>query len=205
MYKVFINNKTITFSKNLNNKLFDSENTEIHYFINKKYLINSINSFLNDAESDNLHIYSPKSDSIAFKNFSDDYKIVKAAGGIVQRNNKYLLIFRNGKWDLPKGKQSKGESIKDTALREIEEETKIDKLQIIKKLPDTYHTYLNGNIKILKKCYWFSLKTDSNLTPVPQLEEDITDVKWLSKPEIINLINNTYPSIAFLLKQHLKI
>lgn len=205
MYKVFINNKTISFSKNLNNNLFKLENTDIHNFINKKNLSSILTSFLANEEKENLYIYSPKNVSAAFRAFSDDFKIIRAAGGIVKKDNKYLLIFRNNKWDLPKGKQTKGENIEKTAIREIEEETKIDNLEIIKRLTDTYHTYISGDNRILKKCCWFSLKTNCNTPPQPQLEENITDAKWLDMSEIIEIINNTYPSIAYLLRQYLKL
>ncbi len=102
MYKVFINKKTITFGKNLNNKLFDNENADIQHFINKKNIHQVLNDFFENDEKENLYFYSPNSVNTAFKAFSEDFKILKAAGGIVQKNNKYLLIFRNNKWDLPR-------------------------------------------------------------------------------------------------------
>lgn len=201
MYKVFVNNKIITFSKNLNNNWFESEDTEIHQFINKKNLSLAVNEFMQNNLKANLFVYSPDNLSKAFEAFSSDYKIIKASGGIVQKDDKYLLIFRNNKWDLPKGKQSKGENIKETAIREIEEETNVNNLVIIKRLTDTYHIYTSEKYQILKKCYWFHLKTNSNSNPLPQTEENITDVKWLQINEIEHIIENTYPSIAYLLKK----
>lgn len=201
MYKVFVNNKIITFSKNLYNNWFESENTEIHQYINKKNLNLVVNEFLQNNLKTNLFVYSPMNLSKTFEAFSSDYKIIKASGGIVQKDDKYLFIYRNNNWDLPKGKQSKGENIKETAIREIEEETNINNLVLVKRLTDTYHIYTSENYRILKKCYWFHFKTYTNSNPLPQTEENITEVKWFKINEIDNIIDKTYPSIAYLLKK----
>ena len=89
--------------------------------------------------------------------FCSKYKVIEAAGGLVfNEKNKILMIFRNGKWDLPKGKIELGESIEDAAIREVEEECGIDNLKIDNKLINTYHTYNLNGFNILKKT-WFRL------------------------------------------------
>jgi ADP-ribose pyrophosphatase YjhB (NUDIX family) len=125
-------------------------------------------------------------DKEGFESFKKAFKTIHAGGGLA-RNSKgeYLLIFRWGKWDLPKGKLSKGETIESCALREVQEETDISNLKIVKELPETYHLYTDSKGKIiLKKCHWFEMETSDERPPKPQLHEDITEAAWLSKEEV---------------------
>ncbi|MFN5795870.1 MAG: NUDIX hydrolase [Bacteroidota bacterium] len=126
---------------------------------------------------------------------------VEAAGGIVEnKNGDLLFIKRLGKWDLPKGKIEKGESIQETALREIEEECGIDNLKLGSKICDTYHFYLEKDSLLLKKSYWFRVNYNGNdLNLKPQENENITEAKWLNKSDIAQIKNNTYPSILNIL------
>lgn len=133
--------------------------------------------------------------------FSAMFKIIEAAGGLVQNNEgKWLFIFRNGKWDLPKGKIEKGEKVRTAAIREVEEECGISKLQIIKELPSTYHTYFMEEKQVLKRTYWFEMTCADTSALVPQVEEGITDVQWLAKSEFKKVKINTYESILDVLK-----
>ena len=62
--------------------------------------------------------------------FKTKLPLVQAAGGLVRNNKgKMLFIFRKNKWDLPKGKVDKGETLENGAMREVEEETGVKKLQ----------------------------------------------------------------------------
>ncbi len=133
--------------------------------------------------------------------FSAMFKIIEAAGGLVQNEEgKWLFIFRNGKWDLPKGKIEKGEKIRTAAIREVEEECGISKLQIVKELPSTYHTYFMEEKQVLKRTYWFEMRCADTSALVPQVEEGITDVQWLAKSEFKKVKTNTYESILDVLK-----
>lgn len=133
--------------------------------------------------------------------FSAMFKIIEAAGGLVQNEEgKWLFIFRNGKWDLPKGKIEKGEKIRTAAIREVEEECGISKLQIVKELPSTYHTYFMEEKQVLKRTYWFEMTCADTSALVPQVEEGITDVQWLAKGEFKKVKTNTYESILDVLK-----
>jgi 8-oxo-dGTP pyrophosphatase MutT (NUDIX family) len=131
-----------------------------------------------------------------WKDFCSKFIMVEAAGGLVFNKDGYILmIFRNGKWDLPKGKLEIGESVEECAIREVEEECGISGLIIENKIKDTYHTYnLNGS-DILKKTYWFLMTTKSEQKLTPQTEEGITDVKWCSEKEVEDNLNNSYPNI----------
>ena len=117
------------------------------------------------------------------------------------KNSTYLFIFRRGKWDLPKGKQDEDENIRTTALREVEEETGIDNLIIREKLLNTYHIY-HQKETILKKTSWYFMLTKTTNKPVPQINEDITEVKWMSKAEVFKALENTYPSVEYLVEEY---
>lgn len=125
-----------------------------------------------------------------------EYKFIEAAGGIVEKDGKYLFIKRHGLWDIPKGKLEKGENVEQGAIREIEEECGLVKPSIKCHLIDTWHTYEHKGKNVLKKTYWFLLKSNQvveNL--VPQLEEAITEVKYFSKLDFHEILENTYDSI----------
>ena len=131
-----------------------------------------------------------------WEKFCSNYTLIKAAGGMVYNNkNQILMIFRNGKWDLPKGKIEDGENIEVCAIREVEEECGVEKLSIVKKIKSTYHTYkLNGKI-ILKHTSWFKMNTKYNSKLTPQLQEGITKVEWVSLSEVPAKLENSYGNI----------
>lgn len=134
------------------------------------------------------------------KLFFKQFKVIEAAGGIVQNEEKEILfIFRKGKWDLPKGKVEPKEDVETAAAREIEEETGVKNLQLKKKIHTTYHTYKEYGKDILKISHWFYFicPTPQNLTP--QTEEDITEVQWIATKDIKTPMANTYSSIKELM------
>jgi 8-oxo-dGTP pyrophosphatase MutT (NUDIX family) len=123
------------------------------------------------------------------------FKIIEAAGGIVQNDEKELLfIFRRGKWDLPKGKMEKGETEEESAIREVEEETGISNLTLKRKVGVTYHIYKEKEKDILKISHWFYFSCKKrNL--VAQTEEDITEATWIPTQEIKKPMLNTFENI----------
>ncbi|MDR1950807.1 MAG: NUDIX domain-containing protein [Bacteroidales bacterium] len=125
-------------------------------------------------------------DETSFSSFKNAFKIVKAGGGLVKNSNgEFLVIFRKEHWDLPKGKLDKGETTEACAIREVREETGISNLKIVKKLPKTYHLFVNANDEIvLKKCYWFEMETNDEHLLKPQIEEEILEAIWVSKEKI---------------------
>ena len=130
-----------------------------------------------------------------WKEFKWFFKIEKAAGGLVKNKNDVLFIYRFNKWDLPKGKIEKGEKKKVAAIREVEEECGVSGLEIIEKLPTTYHVFQRKGIETLKITYWYQMKTSFNGVLVPQLEEGITEVIFKNKVEIDKAMENTYGNI----------
>ena len=139
---------------------------------------------------------SPKIITDNWEEFCAGYSIIKAAGGVVYNDkNQLLMIFRNERWDLPKGKLEVNENIKECAIREVEEECGVNNLEIISELLSTYHTYkLNGKA-ILKRTFWFKMHTNYNQELAPQAKEGITKVEWVNKEDIQNRLNNTYSNI----------
>ena len=132
--------------------------------------------------------------------FKSIFTFVKAAGGVVWRDDKLLFIFRDGKWDLPKGKADDGETIENTAIREVEEECGISNLQIVKKLSSTFHIYKSPHSKlrneyIFKETVWFEMSYSGNDLGTPQSDEGITELRWLNRSELNLVLDNTYENI----------
>lgn len=126
---------------------------------------------------------------------------IKAAGGLVANSKgEYLFIFRNKKWDLPKGKVEKGEKVKVTAVREVEEECGIKIEKRGERLCKTYHCYeMNGKV-VLKSTSWYRMEVKGKPKLIPQKEEGITTAAWVNESGIKNKIKNTYPLIIEVLK-----
>jgi 8-oxo-dGTP pyrophosphatase MutT (NUDIX family) len=138
-----------------------------------------------------------------FARFISNKIIIEAAGGMIFNDeNKLLMMFRNGQWDMPKGKLDDGESIEDCALREVEEETGLSSLQMKQKLQITYHTYKIGNQQVIKPSHWFLMNFFGNELPTPQTDEGITEIKWIDKSEVSSLLDLMYPSIREMVETH---
>lgn len=131
-----------------------------------------------------------------WQNFCAHFKVIEAAGGFVRNaENNWLFIYRNGVWDLPKGKLELGESIEECAVREVAEECGIAEPTISKPLTTTYHTYsLNGK-RILKPTYWYLMESSDNSELIPQTEEGITEVRWVSNEEALEFGKSSFGSI----------
>ncbi|GHB75667.1 NUDIX hydrolase [Persicitalea jodogahamensis] len=124
------------------------------------------------------------------------FKVIKAAGGVVLKNNQWLLMFRRKKWDLPKGKLDRGESSRTAAVREIEEETGV-KAKVKGKICTTWHTYTLQNSRILKRTKWYVLECQNDTTMKPQAEEDIERLEWLAYPDVQKVLVNSFSSIRY--------
>lgn len=129
------------------------------------------------------------------------FKVIEAAGGVVDKSGKVLLIFRKDRWDIPKGKLEKGEKKRECAVREVEEETGV-KVSIDRKINTTWHTYVNKKKYVLKKTHWYVMKCldDSNMGP--QVEEDIDEVRWMNLSELRAALYNSYRSIRVVVQEY---
>lgn len=136
-----------------------------------------------------------------FKEVKKSLTIIKAAGGLVKNaKGEYLFIFRNKKWDLPKGKVEKGEGMKEAGVREVEEECGVKIYTNDEKLCNTYHIYEMGAKLVLKKTNWYSMTVKGSPKLIPQKEEGITKAEWLTAADLKPVIKNTYPSIMDVMK-----
>ena len=129
------------------------------------------------------------------------YKIIEAAGGVVRKQEKILMIYRLGKWDLPKGKLEGKEKPLAGGMREVEEECNV-RVEVHQKICHTWHTYSRNKKKILKKTYWFAMDCLDDSEMRGQLEEDITDVRWMTQEEARQALYNSYFSIRHVLRQY---
>ncbi len=133
--------------------------------------------------------------------FFKKFTLIKAGGGFVLNESKeVLMMFRRGKWDLPKGKMDKKESFEECALRETEEETGLKNIKLTGPLITTYHTYHEGTRYILKETRWFTMDTNSEQKLIPQTEEQITKLEWVKKEELKKYMQNSFPSVNDVLK-----
>jgi 8-oxo-dGTP pyrophosphatase MutT (NUDIX family) len=133
--------------------------------------------------------------------FSKDYTQITAAGGVViDDEGRILLIFRRGKWDLPKGKLEEGELVEDCAEREVKEETGLAEIKMERFLLATYHTYTEKNKSILKDTHWYLFRAHGTQDVIPQTEEDIVEIEWVYPSELIEYTDNTYELIKDVLR-----
>jgi ADP-ribose pyrophosphatase YjhB (NUDIX family) len=133
------------------------------------------------------------------------FKVVKAGGGVVKNEDgKILFIYRLKKWDLPKGKKEKGESIRECAKREVEEETMV-KVECYQKIISTWHTYTKNKKFILKKTSWFIMKSLDDSKMKPQKKEKIEKVEWMREDAIKEILLNSYRTLNHLMNKYNKI
>jgi len=134
------------------------------------------------------------------KAFWKNFKVIVAAGGIVKNEKeKILMIFRRGKWDLPKGKLDPGESIESCAVREVEEETGVQNTKLISLYTTTYHVYDEYGKHILKESHWFHMSSPGEQKLIPQEEEQITAIEWTDAKRRKQLLPESYPMVKELL------
>lgn len=160
----------------------------------------AIHSFVEmfEASAELARVFIPTEDIPAtYRLFCGEFKEVNAGGGLVSnRRGDYLLINRNGLWDLPKGHQEPGEDIEVTSLREVQEETGVDKLQLRSLICITDHTYKRNGVWHLKHTWWYDMLYTDPVNLTPQREEDITKAAWVAKSSLPPFLTNTFPSIA---------
>ena len=129
------------------------------------------------------------------------YRIIEAAGGVVRKDNRILMIYRLGVWDLPKGKMEKDETFRQTAVREVEEECRV-KVQLHEKICTTWHTYTQNGSGILKQTKWYAMTCLDDSEMAPQREEGIERVEWISEEKALELTATSYPSIRFVCRKY---
>ncbi len=194
MYKIYFENRYIEITKNRNMQNTDN-NQQIISYKNRKSFYKAVKDFEKDTKNICLLVQTDKAQKV-FKQLKKMYIHIPAAGGLViNHEGKLLLIKRNGKWDLPKGKIEKAEKKRTAAAREVEEECGISNLSIINKVKKTYHTYEAYGKKVLKTTHWYLMQYHGNEELRPQTKEGITEVAWKSKEEVKECMKNMYSSL----------
>ncbi|MER3465516.1 MAG: NUDIX hydrolase [Chitinophagaceae bacterium] len=184
--------------------LCDTTAGEIEDYVHRKETLfidelnqHTIDTMIHEMQKDVIYagVFQHRDLDQLLNAFKKTLRLVQAAGGFVIHKNEVLLIFRRGKWDLPKGKLDEGEDLKTCAIREVQEETGLQKVSIDKPLITTYHTYHEGTNLVLKECYWFLMNAVKRENLSPQKEEGIEKCEWVNIDAIEQYMSNTHFSI----------
>jgi 8-oxo-dGTP pyrophosphatase MutT (NUDIX family) len=192
MYKVFVNDKPLFLTNQI------QKETDFQLFLLDSVDIKQLIIKIFKNKIDKAFLFHPNEKEM-LKKLKQKIPVVKAGGGLVyNEKGEVLFIFRNGKWDLPKGGIEKGETIENTAIREVTEETGVTGLKIQSKLEKTYHVFKrNGRYK-LKITHWFEMQSNFNGVFEGQVEEGIEKVAWIKPQEIPMVLENSYENIKLL-------
>lgn len=194
MHKIYFDRRTIIICRPEEATLSDPNAVEFH-FKQPSDISALVEMFEISSTLEKIYIPSAEPED-CYKKICGEFREVNAAGGLVEnRRGDYLLIKRDGLWDLPKGHQEAGEDIKVTALREVQEETGVDDLSLGDLICVTDHCYKRNGIWHLKHTWWYRMYYLKPLDLTPQTEEDITKAAWVAKSSLPPFLKNTYPSI----------
>ena len=189
MYKVFVNNSVIILSTD---SRISEEYISIH--VEQSNLESIINQLVENPKL-KFHLYHETEEKLFKRLFKKIPVFVAGGGKVYNEKHDILFIHRNGKWDLPKGKIEKGETITNCAIREVEEETGIQNLEITRFLQRTFHIFKRDGEFRLKLTYWFEMYSEYKGVLTPQLDEGIKKVKWKSFKKSKKALKNTYGAI----------
>lgn len=194
MHKIYFDRRTLIICRPEEATLSDPNAVEFH-FKQPSDISALVEMFELSSTLEKIYIPSAEPED-CYKKICGEFREVNAAGGLVEnRRGDYLLIKRDGLWDLPKGHQEAGEDIKVTALREVQEETGVDDLSLGDLICVTDHCYKRNGIWHLKHTWWYRMYYLKPLDLTPQTEEDITKAAWVAKSSLPPFLKNTYPSI----------
>ena len=203
MYKIFQENKALVFPKIEGDALkFDATSQESDRY-DAELLCDFLPEWLEDSDPGDTFIHEVGENAVT-QALKETFRMAPAAGGIVVKDGKFVSIMRKGIPDLPKGHIERGETPETAALREVEEETGIGNLKIVRTLPITWHCYLEHEAWALKPTYWYLMNTSEAIQPKPQTEEGITEIKLIGNEEIDAFLKNTFRSISEILGKDLR-
>jgi len=150
MYKVFFKDRTVYFGDDFS-KVFGKNNGLFYKYNNLEELTELIHVFHELTRINKLFIFHHDILSL-FEDFKACFNYIDAAGGLVMRSDgKFLVMKRDGLWDLPKGKLETGESVESAALREVEEETGLKGLKITQPVLSTFCIMMVMKILCLRR------------------------------------------------------
>ena len=197
MQKIYFNDKPLFLINDLSSGFQDLKSAPSTVFkqgLNEENLREIIDRMQSSSVEAGIFFHNDISElEEAIKN---KFTVIKAAGGFVLHPDNYvLLIFRKGRWDLPKGKLDDGEELEQCAVREVEEETSLISVELAEKLIITYHTYYEKEKHILKETHWYLMKSEQLQKLVPQFAESIEACRWVELSNLDYYMKNTHPSI----------
>ena len=194
MHKIYFERRLIIICSPGEQALSDPNAVEFHFGENVN--IHTLVAMF-EASQSLSRIYIPTDETEwMYRRVCAEFREVDAAGGLVSnRRGDYLLIQRSGLWDLPKGHRETGEDIRVTALREVQEETGVDQLELRDLICITDHCYLRDGVWHLKHTWWYDMLYTDPVNLTPQREEDITRAAWVARSSLPPYLKNTYPSI----------
>ena len=200
--KIYFNDKPLFLCDEFNEEISNYAHHDDAVFIDE-FSSAAVNSMIHEMRQQKVHagiFYHEKLEALK-KAFWKKFILIQAGGGFVQNEREELLLMlRRGKWDLPKGKLDKGESLEQCAIREVKEETGLVSVKLKKFLLVTYHTYDESGKHFLKESHWFRMTAGGDQQLIPQKSEQITKLQWTAEKEIMTLAKNTYPSIQDVIK-----
>lgn len=175
-----------------------------HETDSKTFLLRSVNigkviKILNQTSLKSVHLVDKDKENLLKRFLKLLPNTVAGGGKVYNQEGQVLFIYRNDKWDLPKGRAEGKETIEETAMREVEEETGVQGLKISKPLQTTYHIFKRNGKHRIKVTYWFEMTTEFNGQLYPQIKEGITKVEWLGKKESKEALNQSYANIRLLI------
>ena len=197
MLKVYFSHKPLLICSEITKEIDDYLHQRTTMFIDEfnTHTVKTIIEEMGRPEIDR-GIFLHHDEQAVLNALKEELTPIQAAGGLVYApKDSFLLIFRRGKWDLPKGKLDDGEDLKECALREVEEETGVKHLQLQELLSITYHTYHEKDLFILKETHWYLMHTDHVQSLLPQLDEDIEKCEWVKTSDLAPYMGNTLPSV----------
>ena len=195
--KIYFDNKPLFLCDNVDATLQPYIHHDDAVFIDELNL-HTVKSMIHEMQDPSVHagVFFHKDLNELKDAFFKKFTLVKAAGGFVlNENNEVLMMFRRGKWDLPKGKMDKKESFEECAIRETEEETGLKNIKLLSPLITSYHTYHEGSRYVLKETKWFTMKISGEQKLIPQATEHITKLEWVKKNDLKKYLQNSFPSV----------
>ncbi len=192
MYHVFVNDKPIILTTQV------SPERNFKNYLLSTVQIGKVIKELNSTVLKEARLIGKNQESLISKFLKKLPNVIAGGGKVINDNGDILFIYRNDKWDLPKGKAERKETIEETALREVEEETGVSGLSITKPIKTTYHIFKRNGKHKIKITYWFEMKTSYKGLLTPQEKEGITKVAWLNHEERLKALENSYANIKIL-------
>ena len=195
MYKVFVNESALFLTNEV------QKETDFQIFLLESIDIKKLIIKIYQNKLHNVFLYHPD-EKLIMKTLKAKIPVVKAGGGLVyNKKGEILFIFRNGKWDLPKGGSEKNETMPETAMREVQEETGVADLIVLKKLQKTYHVFKRNGVYKLKMTYWYKMETNFEGELVGQEDEGIEKGAWIAPTDISTVLKNSYENIKLLFQE----